>query len=280
MRVYAWNVPVQVQILSPHPLTPSSCLRTECIFQRHLSHGDLRTPNSCLRTECILRVRRVIICTVRSQLMSPHGMHRYKEIIHYAAFLLPTHVSARNASAAEKQRTGGRKLPTHVSARNASRTTRTTTGGRGLPTHVSARNASGREFIYIDIPASQLMSPHGMHPAGGRQAVCHARSQLMSPHGMHPEQSNRVLHVAGLPTHVSARNASLSPCCGFSAPSLPTHVSARNASRSHTQSDAGTELPTHVSARNASASLAQAQTGKSLPTHVSARNASAKHSKK
>ena len=55
--------------------TPNSCLRTECIFGVFGTKGAARTPNSCLRTECI---------------RADHGRS--------GSDLLPTHVSARNAS--------------------------------------------------------------------------------------------------------------------------------------------------------------------------------------
>ena len=185
MRVYAWNVPVQVQILSPHPLTPSSCLRSECIHQMGNRNPCQRTPNSCLRTECILPP-----CLRRAAMWSPNSCLRTECIALGVAGLylmpLPTHVSARNASCLPICRCSSRgtpnsclrtecisggfstgcsvPLPTHVSARNASRYASWKRKLRPLPTHVSARNASRYQRHPPATGLSQLMSPHGMHP--------------------------------------------------------------------------------------------------------------------
>ena len=61
--------------------------------------GDAATSNSCLRTECIELIRPRYWPVSDSQLMSPHGMHRDALACALDDALLPTHVSARNASA-------------------------------------------------------------------------------------------------------------------------------------------------------------------------------------
>ena len=87
------NALVDSQLMSPHGMhrprvcaaradrAPNSCLRTECIIRRILRSWAELAPNSCLRTECIS-------VTIGSELSSD----------------LPTHVSARNASAQSAHR--------------------------------------------------------------------------------------------------------------------------------------------------------------------------------
>ena len=131
----------QVQIPSPRPLTPNSCLRAECITGRKGKphgqiHSQLMSPRGMHR-----RSKLMCLNTSSSQLTSPRGMHLERQHHGQLQALLPTHVFARNASHGESG-----IYP--VAA---------------LPTHVSARNASGDQQKRQGRAGSQLMSPHEMH---------------------------------------------------------------------------------------------------------------------
>ena len=145
------------------------------------------TVYACLCVECTGAGSNPVTSPIDSQLMSPHGMHHHNVTGILVSANLPTHVSARNASARCSGEPFCGALPTHVSARNASflfwkRGTRSF-----LPTHVSARNASEAPSSPRFLQSSQLMSPHGMHLTNGNDELCRFASQLMSPHGMHQE---------------------------------------------------------------------------------------------
>ena len=145
MRVYAWNVAVQVQILSPHPLTPSSCLRTECIpTTPSLTAAGAATPSSCLRTECITIMATKDAMAVHSQLMSPHGMHRSQcgtLAISFSSQLMSPHGMHRFRYLRFTTYTISQLMSPH-GMHHAFRRARRFSAI--LPTHVSARNASTR----------------------------------------------------------------------------------------------------------------------------------------
>ena len=163
MRVYAWNVPVQVQILSPHPLIPSSCLRTECILrkccmERKAESSQLMSPHGMHHNP-----NKILEFRLLSQLMSPHGMHRI--------LALPVNVS---------------RTP------NSCLRTECIVGLFGGWSMALAPNSCLRtECIHLlrsrrlRAKSSQLMSPHGMHPPADGAGDVQQPSQLMSPHGMH-----------------------------------------------------------------------------------------------
>ena len=176
----------QVQIPSPRPLTPSSCLRAECITGRKGKphgqiHSQLMSPRGMHR-----RSKLMCLNTSSSQLTSPRGMHLERQHHGQLQALLPTHVFARNASGRAGTVRMVRMLPTHVSARNASGLCRRAALRSQLPTHVSARNAS------CDRLRKECMRCLPTH-VSARNASTRA---LINANTMQ------------LPTHVSARNAS------------------------------------------------------------------------
>ena len=120
------------QLMSPHgmhqssfvssssPVTPNSCLRTECIICVLFGLTVGAPPNSCLRTECIV------------------GLFGG-----WSMALLPTHVSARNASPCSFSQFRPDFSPNSC-----------------LRTECIKKTLDA----LVNPSCSQLMSPHGMHP--------------------------------------------------------------------------------------------------------------------
>ena len=153
------------------------------------------------------RIRQV---TINSQLMSPHGMHLAFFMADLLSILPPN--SCLRTECIDTERIGDETfyiLPTHVSARNASRFALPREMTADLPTHVSARNASsitGAAGERAAAPNSCLRT-ECIHfrrwlPHLNRAPNSCLRTECIAP------IATSIWVRSPLPTHVSARNAS------------------------------------------------------------------------
>ncbi len=174
----------QVQIPSPRPLTPSSCLRAECIKSDAEEKPPEELPTHVSARNASLR-RVPLYVPSRSQLMSPRGMHPARTLQRMTAATAPNSCLRAECIAIPTLALIVHSAPNSCLRAECIFLKCWDCFALGLPTHVSARNASTGNGYCLETTISQLMSPHEMHPTQisiWRRNQC---SQLMSPHEMH-----------------------------------------------------------------------------------------------